>query len=139
MKTIFSVNRSSKNVDIAIFLVRISIAVLMLTHGISKIALFNGSPVQFMDFMGLGAELSLALAIFAEVGCSILILLGLGIRLAVIPLIITRLVAVFIVHGADPFNQQEMGLHYLLIYVLLLITGSGKYSLDKLIVSKISK
>lgn len=139
MKTIFSVNRSSKNVDIAIFLVRISIAVLMLTHGISKIALFNGSPVQFMDFMGLGTELSLALAIFAEVGCSILILLGLGTRLAVIPLIITMLVAVFIVHGADPFIQQEMGLHYLLIYVLLLITGSGKYSLDKLIVSKISK
>lgn len=133
MKNIFSVNRSSESVDIAIFLVRIGIAILMLTHGISKTELFNETPVQFMDFMGLGAEISLALAIFAEVGCSILILLGLGTRIAVIPLIVTMLVAVFIVHSGDPFANQEMGLHYLLVYIMLLITGSGRYSLDRLV------
>lgn len=133
MKNIFSVNRSSESVDIAIFLVRIGIAILMLTHGISKTELFSETPVQFMDFMGLGHEISLALAIFAEVGCSILILLGLGTRIAVIPLIITMLVAVFIVHSNDPFANQEMGLHYLLVYIMLLITGSGKYSLDRLV------
>ena len=136
MKTIFSINRSSENVDIAILIARVSIAVLMLTHGIPKIALLNASPDQFIDFMGLGAELSLILAIFAEVVCSILILFGLGTRVAVIPLIITMLVAVFIAHGNDPFIKQEMGLHYLLIYVILLITGSGKYSLDKLITTR---
>ncbi len=133
MKTIFSVNRSSESVDIAIFLARVGIALLMLTHGISKTALFSETPVQFMDFMGLGAEISLALAIFAEIGCSILILLGLGTRIAVIPLIVTMLVAVFVVHINDPFIKQEMGVHYLLIYIMLLITGSGKYSLDRLI------
>lgn len=133
MKNIFSVNRSSESVDIAIFLVRIGIAVLMLTHGISKTELFNETPVQFMDFIGLGAEISLALAIFAEVGCSILILLGLRTRIAVIPLIVTMLVAVFIVHSGDPFANQEMGLHYLLVYIMLLITGSGRYSLDRLV------
>lgn len=136
MKKIFSVNRSSEHVDIAILLARISIAILMLTHGISKIALFNETPVQFMDFMGLGTEMSLTLAIFAEMGCSVLILLGLGTRVAVIPLIITMLVAVFIVHGADPFAKQEMGLHYLLVYIMLLLTGSGKYSLDNLVTAK---
>lgn len=136
MKKIFSVNRSSEHVDIAILLARISIAILMLTHGISKIALFNETPVQFMDFMGLGTEMSLTLAIFAEMGCSVLILLGLGTRVAVIPLIITMLVAVFIVHGADPFAKQEMGLHYLLVYIMLLLTGSGKYSLDSLVTAK---
>lgn len=133
MKNIFSINRSSESIDIAIFLVRIGIAVLMLTHGISKTELFNETPVQFMDFMGLGAEISLALAIFAEVGCSILILLGLGTRIAVIPLIVTMLVAVFIVHIGDPFANQEIGLHYLLVYIMLFITGSGRYSLDRLV------
>ncbi|MDH5825836.1 DoxX family protein [Sphingobacterium faecium] len=136
MKKIFSVSRTSEHVDIAILLARISIAILMLTHGISKIALFNETPVQFMDFMGLGTEMSLTLAIFAEMGCSVLILLGLGTRVAVIPLIITMLVAVFIVHGADPFAKQEMGLHYLLVYIMLLLTGSGKYSLDSLVTAK---
>jgi len=136
MKKLFKVNRSSENVDIAILLARAGIAVLMLTHGISKIALFSETPIQFMDIMGLGSEMSLGLAIFAEVGCSALILLGLGTRIAVIPLIITMLVAVFMVHSGDPFAKQEMGLHYLLVYMMLLLTGSGKYSLDTLITAK---
>lgn len=137
MKNIFSVKRSSENVDIAILLARVAIGVLMLTHGISKLSLFNETPVPFMDFMGLGAGVSLGLAIFAEVGCSILILFGLGTRIAVIPLIVTMLVAVLIVHGGDPFVKQEMGLHYLLVYLILLLTGSGKYSLDRLITAKV--
>lgn len=133
MKNVFSINRSSESIDIAIFLARAGIAVLMLTHGISKAALFNETPVQFMDFMGLGSEISLGLAIFAEIGCSVLILLGLGTRIAVIPLIVTMLVAVFVAHSGDPFAHKEMGLHYLLVYIMLLLTGSGKYSLDRVI------
>lgn len=136
MKNIFNVNHSSGSFDIALLIARVGIAVLMLSHGIPKIALFTETPVQFMDFMGLGAEISLALALFAEIGCSILILLGLGTRIAVIPLIVTMLVAVFIVHGADPFAKQEMGLHYLIVYIMLLLTGSGKYALDKFITAK---
>lgn len=136
MKNIFSINRSPESVDIAIFLGRVGIAGLMLTHGISKIALFKETPIQFMEFMGLGAEISLGLAIFAEIGCSLLILLGLGTRIAVIPLIVTMLVAVFIVHGDSPFAKQEIGLLYLLVYTMLLLTGSGKYSLDRLITTK---
>src|SRR5690606_10129790 len=136
MNKLFSVSNSSERIDVAILIVRVGIALLMLTHGLSKIAGFSESPVQFIDFMGMGPEISLALAIFAEVGCSFLILIGLGTRLAAIPLIITMLVAVFIAHAGDPFAKQEMGLHYLLVYVMLLITGSGKYSLDKYVFAK---
>lgn len=121
MKNIFSIHRSAQSVDIALFLVRIGIAALMLTHGVSKIALYNESPIEFINFLGLGAEISLALAIFAEIGCSIFILLGLGTRVAVIPLIITMLVAVFLVHSDDPFTKQEMGLHYLLVYIYAVV------------------
>jgi len=105
----------------------------MLTHGLPKIALLEAEPVVFMDFMGLGAKMSLLLAIFAEVVCSVLIILGLGTRVAAIPLIITMMVAVFIVHSSDPFSTQEMGLLYLFGYLLLLIMGSGKYSMDSFI------
>ena len=136
MNKLFSVSHSAEKIDIAILIARVGIALLMLTHGISKIAGFSESPVQFVDFMGMGPEVSLALAIFAEVVCSFLILIGLGTRLAVIPLIVTMLVAVFVVHVGDPFIKQEMGLHYLLIYVMLLLTGSGKYSIDKYVFAK---
>ncbi len=136
MSKIFSVSRSTSSVDLALLIARVSIGALMLVHGLSKIPMLSQSPVQFYDLMGLGGELSLWLAILAEVGCSILVLLGLATRLAVIPLIVTMLVAVFVIHAADPFIKQEMGLHYLLVYVVLLLTGAGKYSIDYLISTK---
>ena len=46
------------------------------------------------------------------------------------------LIAAFHVHIGDPFAKQEMSLHYLLIYFVLFILGSGKYSLDSLLVKK---
>lgn len=136
MSKIFSIKRSNAAVDLALLIARLGIGGLMLVHGLAKIPMLSQSPVQFFDFMGLGAELSLWLAIFAEVVCSIFVLIGCATRLMVIPLIITMLVAVFIVHGADPFMKQEMGLHYILVYVILMLTGGGKYSVDYLISSK---
>ncbi|MGH2648054.1 MAG: hypothetical protein ACRDE8_10825, partial [Ginsengibacter sp.] len=49
------------------------------------------------------------------------------------PLIITMLVAVLLIHADDPFKIQEAALQYLLVYLVLLFAGSGKYSLDHLI------
>ncbi|MNT98536.1 hypothetical protein D3C72_2411400 [compost metagenome] len=43
------------------------------------------------------------------------------------------IVAVFVVHAADGFDKKEMGLHYLLAYVFLLVSGPGKYSIDQMI------
>ena len=126
------------NIDSILLIARIAIAAMMLVHGIPKMAmLLSGDPVAFPGVLGLSPEFSLALAVFAEVICSILILIGIGTRLAVIPLIITMLVAVFYIHCADPFAKQELGLHYLLVYVLLLFGGSGRYSVDKLLVARV--
>jgi putative oxidoreductase len=134
MKKLFNVQHSNNTVDAGILLLRVGIAALMLTHGLPKLAtLFSGDPIQFASVMGMSPSLSLALAVFAEVLCSILILIGFGTRLATIPLIITMLVAVFMIHAGDPFAKQEMGLHYLLVYLFLLIRGSGKYSVDNLV------
>ena len=92
--------------------------------------------MQFGDPIGLGPEVSLVLTVFAEVVCSILIVLGLGTRLAAIPSIVTMAVAAFIVHGADPFGRKEMALLYLVGYVVLLLSGSGKFSVDRIISKK---
>jgi putative oxidoreductase len=138
MKAIFSVQHRHNSIDFALLFTRLGVGLLMLTHGLPKIALLQSEPVMFMDFLGLGTTLSLLLAIFAEVICSLFIIFGLGTRLATIPLMITMLVAVFIVHSADPFSSKEMGLHYLLSYVMLLIMGSGKYSLDAIIAKKLN-
>lgn len=122
----------STQVDVVLLILRIGVASLMLTHGIPKLQmLFGGGEIQFPGLMGLSPAISLGLAVFAEVLCSVLIFIGLGTRFASIPLIITMLVAVFMIHGNDPFANQEPGLLYLLLYIPLLILGSGKFSVDR--------
>ncbi len=105
----------------------------MLTHGYPKLQRLLSGEMRFGDPLGLGPEVSLVLAVFAEFVCAILIVLGLGTRLAAIPLIVTMSVAAFIAHGGDPFGRKEMALLYLVLYVVLLITGSGKFSLDQIL------
>ena len=134
MKRVFNVTNAPKTLDAVLLIARIAIAAMMLTHGIPKLmTLFGSEPVQFFDFMGLGPVISLGLTVFAETLCSVLILFGLGTRLASIPLIITMTVAVLQIHAADAFAKKELALHYLVVYVLLLILGSGKYSVDSII------
>lgn len=101
---------------------------MLLAHGISKAASYPNP--DFPDPLGLGANLSLILAIFSEVICSFLLVLGLWTRLAAIPLIVTMLTAGFIVHGADPFSKKELSLIYLLGYIVIFLMGPGKYSVD---------
>ena len=133
MKTFFRVAVASDETDIALLGARFGIAALMLTHGIPKlIMLFSGQPIQFPPVLGMSAEFSLALAVAAEVLCSILVLIGFGTRLVVIPLAITMIIAAFLIHGNDPLSVKEPALQYLLVYVVLFLTGSGKYSLDYL-------
>src|SRR5688572_23016445 len=114
MKKIVFVDQTSNTINLALLVARVGIAALMLTHGLPKMAmLFSGDPIQFPPVMGMSAEASLALTVFAEVFCSILILVGAGTRLAAIPSLLTMLVAAFVIHAADPFAKKEMAVLFL--------------------------
>ena len=91
---------------------------------------------RFGDPLGLGVEVSLSLAAFGEFVCPILIILGLGTRLAAIPTMITMMVAWLITHADDPFSSQEKAVMYLLIFGCILIMGPGIYSIDQRLFSR---
>ena len=120
---------SGKYGDLALLILRLQLGVLMLTHGYPKLMNYSDRMDKFADPFGLGPEVSLALVIFAEFFCSIALIIGLKIRLAVIPLIVTMLVAIFHAHWDDPFGRKELPLMYLSGYIILLLIGAGKYSL----------
>ena len=131
MRNTYTTNLSLPKVDIGLLIFRIGIAGLMLTHGTPKLIRFFGSEeITFADPLGLGQVLTFSFAVFAEFICAVLVLLGLGTRLAVIPLILTMAVAALIVHASDGFRVQELPLLFLFGFLLLFFTGSGKYSLD---------
>lgn len=121
--------------DFAIFLLRlVSGSFMLFAHGLSKLnRLFSSGEITFADPLGIGTIPSLFLATFAEFFCSIFLIVGLFTRASLIPLIITMFVAAFIRHGNDPFSQMEKALLFLLIFVVLFITGPGKFALSKAI------
>lgn len=133
MKKLFSAKINEASVHISLLLLRVFVSIFMITHGVPKLNKALSGNMQFSDPFGVGAEISLGLAIFSELICSIFVFIGLGTRLASVPLIITMFVAGFIVHGDDPFKKKELALMYLLIYLVLFIAGSGKYSVDRLL------
>ena len=136
IKFFLKVNSYGWTVNLGLLILRLGIAVLMIPHGIPKLVKLLDGNFKFSDPIGLGSTASLILTVFSEFFCSILIALGLATRLAAIPLIITMIVIIFIVHGNNPVLSQVDLLLYLLGYIILLVTGSGKYSLDYLLQRK---
>ena len=100
--------------------------------GIDLVHQMSTEPSVF----GLGSSISLGLAVFAEFFCALALILGLGSRLVLIPLIVTMAVAAFVIHGADPFGKKELALVYLCAYIGLFLMGSGRYSVDTVIAKK---
>jgi putative oxidoreductase len=118
--------------SLSLLVVRVLSGGMMLTHGIPKIGrLLGEGPVKFADPFGLGPEISLTMAIFAEVLCASLIMIGFKTRLATVPLMITMLVAAFYAHWDDPFGKKELPLLYFSVFLGILISGAGKYSIDQ--------
>lgn len=116
--------------NFGLLILRVVPATFMLfAHGWGKLVGFSTISTQFPDPIGLGSSIALALAIGAEVGCAVLLILGIATRLASIPLLITMLVAAFIVHANDPWMKQEFPLLYAVIFLTLIFTGGGTYSL----------
>ncbi len=124
-------------VDYGLLFLRISIAALMLSHGIPKlIMLFGSQEISFADPFGIGQTATLTLVVFAEVICSLLIAFGLATRLASFILLFTMAFAFFVIHAEDPFQTKELALIYLVVYIFIAIVGSGKYALDHYFLKK---
>ena len=132
---------NQKMTDLGLLIFRISIGSFMLFgHGLGKFQrLLSGDEIKFLDPFGLGATFSFYLATFAEFFASGLIILGLFNRLSTMSLIITMAVAAFIAHAGDPFAKQEKALLFLVSYLLLFLTGPGKFSLQSLIEKNLGK
>lgn len=122
--------------DWALLFLRLFAGCMMLTHGWAKLTNFTTLSAVFPDPLGIGSTSSLVLILFAEVGCSLLLLAGLATRLATIPLLFGMSVALFVIHGADPFAVRELPLVYIGMYIVLLIAGGGRFSVDEFIQRK---
>ncbi len=122
--------------DIGKLILRISIAGLMLFHGIHKV--FGGiDGIKFLvDRAGL-PELFAYGVYLGEVVFPILIILGLFTRISAFFFGLTMVFAIFLAHSSDIFALGKTGgpvielpLLYFLTSIAVMFIGAGKYSLD---------
>ncbi len=123
--------------DAALAVLRVALAALMLRHGLPKLLHFDERAAGFPDPLGVGSTTSLALAIFGEVFCSALLIPGVLVRVAAIPFCTTMLVAFFLVHANDAFDQKELAFLYLVGGLVVLIGGGGRFSVDHWLVPRL--
>jgi putative oxidoreductase len=95
--------------------------------------LLSGGGPNYPDPLGLGGNASMALMAVAEFFCAIFVVLGLFTRVALIPIIIGFFTAFFVFHSGDPFGNKELAFHYLLVFIVLFITGPGRFTVSDLI------
>jgi len=113
-----------------IFMLRISVSLMMLSHGIPKALEYETLITEFPDPLNVGTEVSVQLILFAEIGCSALLFFGLLSRFASVVLFGATMIAAFVHHFADPWSARELPLLYASIYAALTLTGPGSPSVD---------
>ncbi len=134
---------------IALIFLRLTIGGAMLFgHGWSKLLGFldfkDSWPVPALPLLNhLSPAASLLATIVAEVLASLLLILGIATRPAALLLAFTMSVAAFQIHaeaplfmGPDSPISKEPALLYGICYVVMLITGGGRFSCDALIVEE---
>ncbi|MBQ1980891.1 MAG: DoxX family protein [Alistipes sp.] len=136
---LFPQNSYPTSVSLMLLALRLLFGGVMMWHGITKMANYENLVSSFPNPLGLGSHLSLYLAIFAELFCSVGVIFGAFYRMALIPLIFTMIVAFFIIHHSQPFASKELAFIYLVMFILLFVMGAGRFSLDNIIAAQLTK
>jgi putative oxidoreductase len=134
---------STKLTDLAIFVLRVTVGVIFLAHGLQKLFGAFGGPgingtASMLSGMGFSpAEIwAWALAIAETVG-GLFLILGVLPKLCSLMIAIIMVVAIVKIHGPKGFFMMKGGFEYQLLIISacisLMITGGGKYSVfDKM-------
>lgn len=126
-----NLNKQFLNPDLGLLILRVGVSFFMVHHGLDKLQNMLQGAQDFPDPIGLGAKPSMILTIFAEFFCSILLILGLFTRIAVVPLVICMLVIMFVMPDKIEINADfEHAALYFVSYLAIFFLGAGKYSFD---------
>ena len=121
------------SVDLGLLVLRLWLgASMLLLHGWGKAMGGEKMMRGFPDPLGVGNQVSWGLAVFGEVVCAALLVLGLFTRLAALASAITMGVAFFIVHRMvlSGSNSGEMAFIYLAGFLTIFLAGPGRFALD---------
>lgn len=132
IKFLFPGIQDNNKLSAVLLVLRILFGLFLAYHGLTKILHFSALSTQFPDPLGIGTSLSLSMAIFGELFCSLAFVFGFLFRLSTLPIIFTMIVAYYV-------SRDELALIYLISFIIVYISGPGKYALDTPLAKSFSK
>jgi putative oxidoreductase len=129
------------NNDLGLLIIRLIIGALMAFYGYEKLIHFNEMAasdfwMKNVSFLGFSSKIALGLTVFAELVCSILLILGLFTRISLFFLAFCMAWIFLVVFPMSILDKGDNGYQfndafvYFSIYLGLFFTGAGNYSLD---------
>ncbi|WP_458377598.1 DoxX family protein [Pseudomonas fluorescens] len=123
--------RDERAQDFGLFFLRVCGGLLLLwVHGLPKLLNYSAQLLVIEDPFHLGANVTLMLAIFAEVLCPLLIIAGVLVRLACLPILSVLWIALLVVHPQWSLEEGQFGWLLLILFTSLLIAGPGRLALN---------
>lgn len=126
--------------NLARLFMRLFVGIMFLQFGIRHLMTFSTLRYTFPSVLGWSSETSLIVMITIELVCSLLIMVGFLTRLAVIPPVISMIIAeYYLLHDllSDVFTYSisstqpgYLPIMFIGIFLFLLLAGPGKISLD---------
>lgn len=131
---LFRLSFIPQSTDLALLLLRLWLGLsMLLLHGWAKLTGFSSLAGKFPDPIGLGSQFSLGLAVFAEVVCAALLIVGFLTRFAALMLAVTMGVAFFLQHkmALSGPGSGELAFIYLAGFLAILSAGGGKFAFER--------
>ncbi len=138
IKTILATDAGSEFNNFGLLMFRILFAVeLFRVHGMKKFRVQNGEREKVPNPLGLPEKLNGLVATFSDTVVPVLLILGIGTRLAILPTLGVTAIGYFVVHKKDSLEVRDVPYMYTLDLLLLLLLGAGTFSLDNYILNQL--
>ena len=120
--------------DLGLLFLRVGSSVIVLiVHGLPKARHYRAEAARIEDPFHFGRKLTMAFAIFAEVVCPLLVIVGIATRFAALPIMVVTLIALLRVHPEWTIDQAQFAWMLLVLFGTIAIAGAGAYSLAALV------
>lgn len=117
--------------NIAVLIFRLLLMLeLFRVHGMKKFRIQNGQKEHVPNPLHLPEKLNALVATFSDTVVPVLVSIGFGTRLFLLPSIGVTAIGYFVVHRNDNIEVRDVPYMYTLAMLFLLVLGAGSYSAD---------
>ncbi len=123
--------------DWGMLLLRVAVSLeIAIVHGFKKIGVGVSQAENIPNPLHLPDAFNNVFAIAANIVFPFFVLIGLFTRLATLPTLAVTLTGYFVVHWNDSLLEKDTPFIYSLIFLVILMLGPGKYSIDNALYKK---